>query len=86
MLPARVVDEPLQCCFCSSNSDSLDHLPRCHTVLDVYDSIRVAANLPPISDGRLSPMLQERWEGNVVASIVAFFAAIWNVRTLLLIR
>ena len=36
----------------------------------------------PISDGRLSLMLQERWEGNVVASIVAFFAAIWNVRSM----
>ena len=44
---ARVVDEPLQCCLCSSNSDSLDHLPRCQTVLDVYDSIRVVANLHP---------------------------------------
>ena len=69
---------------------SLDHLPRCHTVFDVYDSIRVVADLPPIPDG-LSHMLQERWEGGVVASIVAFFAAIWNVDvqawcTLLLIR
>ena len=73
---------PDECCFFSSHSDSLDHLPRCFTVLDVYDSIRVAANLPPISDGRLSLMLQERREGSVVASIVAFFAAIWNVRSM----
>ena len=69
---------------------SLDHLPRCHTVFDVYDSIRVVADLLSIPDG-LSHMLQERWEGGVVASIVAFFAAIWNVDvqawcTLLLIR
>ena len=82
LVAARVVDEPLQCCFCSSQSDSLDHLPRCFTVLDVYDSIRVAANLPPICDGRLSLTLQERWEGSVVASTVAFFAAIWNVRSM----
>ena len=73
---ARVVDEPLQCCLCSSNSDSLDHLPRCQTVLDVNESIRVVASLLPISDGLSSLMLQERWEGNVVASIVAFYAAI----------
>ena len=43
---ARVVDEPLQCCFCSSL------------------------------------MLQERWEGSVVSGIVAFFVAIWNVRSM----
>ena len=79
---ARVVDEPLQCCLCSCNSDSLDHLPRCQTALDVYDSIRVVSNLQQISDGRLSLMLQERWEGNVGASIVAFFAAIRNVRSM----
>ena len=47
-----------------------------------FDCIRVAANLPPISDGRLSLMLQERWEGSVVASIVTFFVAIWNVRSM----
>ena len=76
---ARVVDEPLQCCPCSCNLDSLDYLPRCQTVLDVYDSIRVVASLFPMSDGRPS-LLQERWEGNVVARIVAFYAAIWNVR------
>ena len=82
---ARLQRESLmkpQCCFCSSHSDSLDHLPRCFKVLDVFDSIPVAANLPPISDGRFSPMLQERWEGSVVASIVAFFVAIWNVRSM----
>ena len=28
----------------------VDHLPRCFTVLDVYNSIRDAANLPPIID------------------------------------
>ena len=42
----------------------------------VYDSIRVAANLPPIVHGRFSLMLQERWEGSVLANIVAFFVAI----------
>ena len=51
-------------------------------MLDVCDSIRVAANLHPKSDGRLSLMLRERWEGSVVASIVAFFVAIWNVRSM----
>ena len=55
---ARVVDEPLQCCLCSSNSDSLDHLPRCQTVLDVCDSARVAAISPPTAIGRLSLMFQ----------------------------
>ena len=48
----------------------------CHaalTVLDVYNSIRDTANLPPIIDGRHSLMLQERWEGNVLAGILAFF-------------
>ena len=77
MVAARVVDEPIQCCFCSRSSDSLDHLPRCFTVLDVYNSIRDTATLP---DGRYSLMLQERWEGSVLASIVAFFFANWNVR------
>ena len=43
---ARVVDEHLQCCLFSCNSDGLDHLLRCQTVLDVYDSIRVVASLP----------------------------------------
>ena len=42
---ARVVDEHLQCCLCSCKSDSLDHLPRCQTVLDVYGSMRVVASL-----------------------------------------
>ena len=70
LVAARVVEEPVQCCFCSTSSDSLDHLPRCFTVLDVYNSIRDAVNLPPIIDGRHSLMLQERWE---LASIVAFF-------------
>ena len=56
LVAARVVDEPLQCCLCSSNSDSPDHLPRCQTVLDVCDSIRVAANSPPTAVGRLSLM------------------------------
>ena len=39
LVAARVVDEPIQCCFCSSHSDSLDHLPRCFTVLYVYDCL-----------------------------------------------
>ena len=73
---------PIQCCFCSSFSDSLDHLPRCFTVLDVYNSIRDAANLPPIFDGRFSLMLQERGDGCVLTRIVAFFFAIWNVRSM----
>ena len=64
------------------SSESLEHLQRCFTVLDVYNSIRDAANLPPIIDGRHSLMLQERWEGSVLASIVAFFFAIWNVRSM----
>ena len=34
LVGARVVDEPVQCCFCSRSSDSLDHLSRCITVLD----------------------------------------------------
>ena len=37
------------------NLTVFDHLPRCLTVLDVYNSIRDAANLPPISDGRPQP-------------------------------
>ena len=64
------------------SSDGLDHLPRCFRVVDVYNSIRDAANLPPIIDGRHSLMSQERWEGSVLASIVAFFFAIWNVRSM----
>ena len=51
-------------------------------MLDVYNSIRDAANLPPIIDGRHSLMLQERWEGSVLASILAFFFAIWTVRSM----
>ena len=82
LVAARVVDEPLQCCVCSSHSDSLDHLPRCFAVLHVCNSIRDAANLPPIFDGRFSLMLQERWEGSVMASIVALFFAISNVRSM----
>ena len=73
LVAARVVEEPVQCCFCSSSSDGLDHLPRCFTVLNVYNSIRDTANLPPIIDGRHSLMLQERWEGSVLAGILAFF-------------
>ena len=73
LVAARVVEEPVQCCSCSRSSDSLDHLPRCFTVLDVYNSIRDVANLPPIIDGRHSLLLQERWEGRVLASILAFF-------------
>ena len=76
LVAAYVIEAPVQCCFCSSSSDSLDHLPRCLTVLDVYNSIRDTANLPPIIDGRHSLVLQERWEGSVLASIVAFFCAI----------
>ena len=48
-------------------------LPRRFKVLDVYNSIRDTANLPPIIDGRHSLVLQERWEGNVLAGILAFF-------------
>ena len=59
--------------FCSSSSDGLDHLPRCFTVLDVYNSICDTANLPPIIDGRHSLMLQERWEGSGLAGLLAFF-------------
>ena len=74
LVAARIiVEEPVQCCFCSRSFDSLDHLPRCFTVLNVYNSIRDAAILPPIIDGRHSPMLQERWKGSVLASIIAFF-------------
>ena len=51
-------------------------------MLDVYNSIRDAADLPPIIDGRHSLMLQERWEGSVLASILAFFFAIWTVRSM----
>ena len=55
----------------------------CHAVLQRSDnSIRDAANLPPIIDGRHSLMLQERWEGSVLASILAFFFAIWTVRSM----
>ena len=79
---AQVVDEPLNCCLCFRGPDSLVHLPRCQAVLDVFDSIRGVAGLPPISDGRSGLMLQERWEGCVVAGIVAFYAAIWDVRAM----
>ena len=82
LVAARVVEEPIQCCFCSRSSDSLDHLSRCFTVLDVDNSICDAANLPPIIDGRHSLMLQEPWEGSVLASILAFFFAIWTVRSM----
>ena len=51
LVAARVVDGAIQCCFCSRSLDSLDHLLRCFTVLDVYNSIRDAANLPPVTDG-----------------------------------
>ena len=51
-------------------------------MLDVYNSIRDTANLPPIIDGRHSLMLQERWEESVLASILAFFFAIWTVRSM----
>ena len=82
LVAAHVVEEPVQCCFCSSSSDSLDHLPRCCTVLDVYNSIRHTANLSPSIDGRHSLMLQERWEGSVLASILAFYFAIWTVQSM----
>ena len=72
LFAAHVVEAPVQCCFCSSSSDSLDHLPRCFTVLDVYNSIRDTANLPPIIDGRHSLVLQERWEGSVMAGLLVF--------------
>ena len=52
---------------------------QCSTSMIVFVLLRIYL---PISDGRLSLMLQERWEGNVVASIVSFFAAIWNVRSM----
>ena len=70
------------CCFCSRHADSLHHLPRCHAVLTVYDSIRESAGLPPINDGRAHLMLQEPLEGSVVAGIVAFYVAIWDVRSM----
>ena len=78
LVAARVVEEPVQCCFCSRSSDSLDHLSRCFTVIYVRD----AANLPPIIDGQHSLVLQERWEGSVLASILAFLFAIWTVRSM----
>ena len=83
LVAARVVEKPVQCCFCSRSSvvSTICHAVL-HTVLDVYNSVRDAANLPPIIDGRHSLMLQERWEGSVLASIVAFFFAIWTVRSM----
>ena len=51
-------------------------------MLDVYNSIRDTANLPPVIDGRHSLMSQERWEGSVLASILAFFFAIWTARSM----
>ena len=81
LVAAHVVEAPVQCCFCSNSSDSL-HLPLCFTVLDVYKSIRDTASLPPIIDGRHSLMLQERWEGSVLAGLLAFFFAIWTVRSM----
>ena len=51
-------------------------------MLDVYNSIRDAASIPPIIDGRHSLMLQERWEGSMQASIFDFFFAIWTVRSM----
>ena len=68
--------EPLNCCLCSRSSDILNHLSLCQAVLDVFDSIRGVAGLSPISDGRSGLMLQERWEGSVVAGVVVFYAAI----------
>ena len=35
LVAAHVIKAPVQCCFCSSSSDSLDHLPRCLAALDV---------------------------------------------------
>ena len=40
LVAARVVEEPIQCCFCSRSCDSLDHLSRCFTMLDFHNSIR----------------------------------------------
>ena len=51
-------------------------------MFDVYNSIRDAAILPPIIDGRHSLMLPERWKGSVLAGNVAFFFAIWTVRSM----
>ena len=82
LVAAHVIEAPVQCFFCSSSSDSLDHLPRCLTVLDVYNSIRDTAKLPPIIDGGHSLKLQERWEGSVLAGLLAFFFANWTVRSM----
>ena len=73
LVAARVVEEPVQCCFCSRSSDSLDHMPRCCTVLDVYNSIRDAANLPPIIDGSSQPHVARTMGGSVLASFLALF-------------
>ena len=70
------------CSFCGAGPDSLGHISRCNTVLTVYDDICVEAALPPLSDARSVLMLQEDWDGASVASAVAFFAAIWDVRAM----
>ena len=46
-----------------------------HAVLQcsTFTTVYVTANLPPIIDGRHSLMLQERWEGSVLAGLLAFF-------------
>ena len=70
-----------RCAFCGTGSDSLAHISRCPTVLLAYDDIRQSAMLPFLVDGRQVLMLQDDLDGSTVTGVVAFFAAIWNVRS-----
>ena len=77
-----VIQASERCRFCGLEDDSIAHITRCQFVLASNDLIRFAAQLPQLRDGREALMLQADMDGSVIVSIVAFYTAVWRVRSM----
>ena len=77
---AQVHVEETACPFCKVQTDTFAHACSCPAVMAAYDNVSEAARLPHLVDARWALMLQSDWDGASVAGVLAFFAAVWNVR------
>ena len=77
---AQVHVEETACPFCKVQTDTFAHACSCPAVMAAYDNASEAARLPHLVDARWALMLQSDWDGASVAGVLAFFAAVWNVR------
>ena len=68
------------CVFCDHGQDSLAHITQCPKVIAAYEAICAMSLAPTLTDARPLLMLQTHVDGGVLASVIAFFAAVWYTR------